>query len=237
MNVAIRSAQSSAVQPTVSPSPSGPPLIAAQLPQVFSVYQVAKVFNGRSFAVEIKDSEETVRLAGLDSPRAAEGDAPSQCFAIESTDHLRRFLTGKNVGLEPDLNQSDRDHHGRLLRFVRLTDGTDLNKLLISQGYAKEFSYNGYPHSRQKEYRDAQDQAIRAGRGLWSPGACSGDTLKPGPYVPFDLKLSGEIKPLGCSNFKTQVEAQRFYETHGGPYQDYFHLDGDRNGRPCEGLP
>lgn len=40
-----------------------------------------------------------------------------------------------------------------------------------------------------------------------------------------------------CSDFKTQVEAQMFYEKHGGPMEDIYRLDGDNDGIVCESLP
>lgn len=40
-----------------------------------------------------------------------------------------------------------------------------------------------------------------------------------------------------CSDFATQEEAQRFYESQGGPAKDPHDLDRDRDGIACEALP
>lgn len=40
-----------------------------------------------------------------------------------------------------------------------------------------------------------------------------------------------------CSDFATQEEAQRFYESQGGPAKDPHGLDRDKDGIACESLP
>ena len=40
-----------------------------------------------------------------------------------------------------------------------------------------------------------------------------------------------------CSDFSTQVEAQRFYVNAGGVSKDTNRLDGDQDGTACEELP
>lgn len=40
-----------------------------------------------------------------------------------------------------------------------------------------------------------------------------------------------------CSDFKTQPEAQAFFEKAGGPSNDTNRLDGDKDGIACESLP
>lgn len=39
-----------------------------------------------------------------------------------------------------------------------------------------------------------------------------------------------------CSDFKTQAQAQRFFERHN-PQRDPHRLDGDDDGLACESLP
>ena len=40
-----------------------------------------------------------------------------------------------------------------------------------------------------------------------------------------------------CDDFKTQRDAQIFYEDNGGPHSDPHMLDEDRDGIACETLP
>jgi len=41
---------------------------------------------------------------------------------------------------------------------------------------------------------------------------------------------------LDCSDFYSQWEAQEFFESEGGPWEDYHNLDRDGDGVACESL-
>jgi len=47
-------------------------------------------------------------------------------------------------------------------------------------------------------------------------------------------KKSGDYN---CSNFSTQRKAQELYEEMGGPLEDLYNLDQDKDGIACESLP
>lgn len=46
-----------------------------------------------------------------------------------------------------------------------------------------------------------------------------------------------EYGDKNCSDFATQEEAQIFFESQGGPQEDYHNLDKNRDGVACESLP
>jgi len=46
-----------------------------------------------------------------------------------------------------------------------------------------------------------------------------------------------EYGDYDCSDFYSQYEAQEFFESEGGPYEDYHNLDKDGDGVACESLP
>jgi micrococcal nuclease len=73
--------------------------------------------------------------------------------------------------LQSDPSQEDKDKYNRLLRYVFLEDGTNLNLLLISEGYAHEYTYD-VPYALQKEFQTAEKSARENEKGLWSPTAC-----------------------------------------------------------------
>lgn len=50
-----------------------------------------------------------------------------------------------------------------------------------------------------------------------------------------DSLPNGE-KDRDCSDFRTQREAQEFFEANGGPSKDSHNLDRDKDGRVCETL-
>ncbi len=42
---------------------------------------------------------------------------------------------------------------------------------------------------------------------------------------------------MDCSDFDSQYEAQDFFESEGGPDEDFHNLDRDGDGEVCETLP
>lgn len=56
------------------------------------------------------------------------------------------------------------------------------------------------------------------------------------PYETRSFLDSGEADK-DCSDFRTQHEAQAFFEANGGPTNDPHNLDRDSDGRVCESLP
>lgn len=47
----------------------------------------------------------------------------------------------------------------------------------------------------------------------------------------------GEYGDYDCSDFSSQWDAQAFFESEGGPDEDYHNLDRDGDGQACETLP
>jgi micrococcal nuclease len=74
---------------------------------------------------------------------------------------------------------TDRDRYNRLLRYVYLADGTDLNEALIQQGYG--FYYPYFPFSKASQFSADEQLAISAHRGLWT--ACKPTPTDDGGYT------------------------------------------------------
>ena len=56
-----------------------------------------------------------------------------------------------------------------------------------------------------------------------------GGSVPPSPTAPGSDK--------DCSDFSTQAQAQRYFESKGGPARDPDRLDSDHDGRACDSLP
>lgn len=77
---------------------------------------------------------------------------------------------------------------------------------------------------------------------LIGAGGCSSDstsnksnfTRDDDPKTERSYSTSGDYD---CSDFSTQEEAQEFFESEGGPGDDYHNLDRDGDGVVCETLP
>lgn len=138
-------------------------------------YEVVKVIDGDTIDVKSDGLVSRVRLIGIDTPETVDPRTVLQCFGKEASNKAAELLSGKNVLLEGDKSQGDKDRYGRLLRYVYLEDGTSFNLLMISEGFAYEYTYSS-PYRYQKEYKQAQLNAESAQKGLWSPFTCSGKT-------------------------------------------------------------
>lgn len=221
------------------PAPVG---FAKPLPTTYSVQYstVTKVTKGHEIYVTADGVIQPVRMVGLATPELAQGNLPSQCFALQAQAKTKSDLLGQPVSLLADPTQPDRDVQGRLLRYVYL-DGRDYSEQLVAEGYAREFSYHSTPHFFQKRYQQAEREAETAGRGFWAKDTCAGNTLKPGIFVqPNYFSAVSPRSPDGvvnCQSFLSQQEAQRFYEAHEGPFRDPYSLDPQRNGQACSSLP
>ena len=134
-------------------------------------HKVVKVVDGDTVDVEIKGKIERLRLIGIDTPETVDPRKEVQCFGIEASNKAKELLSGKFVTLENDETQSERDRYGRLLRYVFLPDGTHFNKLMISEGFAYEYTYDE-PYKYQAEFKQAQALAQSQNKGLWNPNMC-----------------------------------------------------------------
>lgn len=144
------------------------------------LYTVTRVVDGDTIKVDLNGKYETVRLIGIDTPETVEPRQSVQCFGEEATHKLSELLSKKKVILEGDHTQGDRDKYNRLLRYVFLDDRTLTNKTLIEQGYAYEYTYDT-PYKYQKDFKDAQENAIRNKKGLWAENACVTSSPPPSP--------------------------------------------------------
>ncbi len=136
-------------------------------------YKVTRVVDGDTLVVNINGVDEKVRLIGMNTPETVDPRKSVECFGKEASARMEQLADGKNVRLESDSTQSIRDIYGRLLDYVYLEDGQMLNRKMIAEGYAYEYTYMT-PYKYQKEFRDIQTLARVSARGLWSEDTCNG---------------------------------------------------------------
>jgi micrococcal nuclease len=141
-------------------------------------YKVSKVTDGDTIHVIIAGQDETVRLIGINTPETVDPRRAVECFGKEASDRMKELAKGQIVRLEYDDTQSLRDTYGRLLAYVYLEDGQMINRKMIAEGYAYEYTYMT-PYKYQKEFRQLQTLAQSAKRGLWAPSTCDGNKTFP----------------------------------------------------------
>src|SRR3989338_7120749 len=241
LGVLISRAVPKSVQQSVAESQSA--IVSESVPEISPAsplndaekyYPVVKVVDGDTIVADINGKNETVRLIGLDTPETVDPRKPVQCFGEEASKKAKEILTGKRVWIEMDASQGGRDKYGRLLAYVFLPDGTLFNKLIISEGYGHEYTYN-LPYKYQKGFRQAERDAREEKKGLWADFACASESERPNKSadtantentrVPYPVR-SSQIRNTGkyecaknvynCPSFKTQAEAQQIFDACGG---------------------
>lgn len=127
---------------------------------------VTQTIDGDTIEIELNGKTERVRMIGIDTPETHDPRKPVQCFGEAAATHTKQLLEGKNVRLEANPQDADRDKYRRLLRYVYLPDGTLINAKLIEDGYA--FAYTVFPHPKLDDFRAFESTARTANRGLWA---------------------------------------------------------------------
>lgn len=120
--------------------------------------KVTRVIDGDTFETE---TGEKVRLIGINAPEITD------IYGQEAKKYLADLIENKTVDLHSDNDSKDRDRYQRLLRYVFL-DGVDINKKMISDGFA--FAYLKYHFSKSEAYEQAQIQAKEINKGIWGDG-------------------------------------------------------------------
>lgn len=205
---------------------------------------VARVIDGDTF--ELQDGR-VVRLIGVDTPekhsspklrrdseRSGRSTAVIRALGEQASSYARSLVEEAAVELEFDPANAatgHRDRYGRTLAYVWvMRDGHRdfmVNRRLVEDGYAN--AYTQFPFRYSDEFVSLQRQAREQGRGLWGGSMTSGQTTSPG------VRHDPKGPDRDCSDFRTQREAQRFFEAAGPG--DPHRLDRDGDGIACEGLP
>lgn len=203
-------AEKAIVSPALIESSSTPVVLEGIKAQT---YNVTRVIDGDTIELA---SGEKVRYVGIDTPESVDPRKPVQCFGVEASKRNKELVEGKEVRLEKDI--SDRDHYGRLLRFVYVGD-VFINLELVKEGYAHAYDYPP-DISKSELFRAAEKEAREAGRGLW--GMCSGETPTPSSdgviEQPSGCSIKGNISStgekiyhmIGCGSYaKTSIDTAR----------------------------
>lgn len=124
---------------------------------------VVEIIDGDTFDVELTDGRvERIRPPQVDTPERDE------CGYTEATQALADLINGEAVVLRPTAHGPDRDPHGRLLRSA-VVHGDDVGAALIRAGVARWVPRYAHEDPQLAErYEQAEVEARRAERGLWS---------------------------------------------------------------------
>lgn len=122
---------------------------------------VTSVVQGDAIRVQVFGS---VRLLGIDAPRAGRGLAAGEPFGRQAQERLATIVGHRWVRLE--FEPGRRAEVGRHAAYVLLEDGTFVNAVLVREGLARVTGRGASP--RATELGQAEDEARTARRGIWS---------------------------------------------------------------------
>ncbi len=129
-------------------------------------YKVVKVYDGDTIEVDMLGNLEKIRMIGVNTPETHDPRKPVECFGQAASDYTHTQLDGKNVRLEADPINQNRDRYDRLLRYVYLEDGTLYNAKLIEEGYG--FALLAFPFTKTDQFAQLEKQAREQSKGLWA---------------------------------------------------------------------
>jgi micrococcal nuclease len=142
----------------VDSAPAGPELLEE------GIHEVRRVVDGDTLLLE---SGARVRLQGIDTPETVREGFAVEAWGPQASRFTKQFVerAGQRIRLTFGLERKDR--HDRFLAFAWDGD-VMLNEELVRAGLARarlDYRYSGVMKRRLAK---AEDEARRAGRGMWS---------------------------------------------------------------------
>lgn len=195
-------------KPKVESGVVGESLLANEEIRKSPTYQVLRVADGDTIHINYNGKDEKVRFIGLDTPETKDPRKPIQCFGREATAKMTEFAENKNVRLEFDKTQGERDKYGRILAFVYSEDNKNLAYEMIRQGYGNEYTYNSNPYKYQNEFKEAARKAREENKGLWAENTCAGNATKPADSTAPKLQPAPAYNPAPAPRPRTAPAPQ-----------------------------
>ncbi|KUG14134.1 endonucleasenuclease-like [hydrocarbon metagenome] len=157
-------------------------------PVISSSVRVVRIVDGDTIRVAFPDgSQETVRILGIDTPETTvDGNDPGKfddasdarllaLWGEEAAQYTVERLDDRDITIMSDRAAGTRDRYGRILAYITLPDGSDFGEDLVEQGLARVYTPESF--ARKDRYLSMQQQAMHAGRGIWSGHAPAAELL------------------------------------------------------------
>ncbi|MEN1681923.1 MAG: thermonuclease family protein [Planctomycetota bacterium] len=129
------------------------------------VHRVRYVVDGDTLVLE---SGARVRLQGVDTPEVAHHGRPAEPLGGEASRFAESFVQRSDRRVRLSFSVERRDHYGRFLAFVWHGDAM-LNEELVRNGLARARPDYRFSGRMRKRLLAAQEAAVEAEVGLWSP--------------------------------------------------------------------
>jgi len=134
-----------------------------------TLYNVTEVMDGDTIRVGVDRRIVTVRLLGINTPETVDPRRGVECFGPDASKETKELLSHQKVFLKLNPKREVLDKYGRYLAYVYRADGLFINEKLLTDGYAREYTY-GTPYSFVAKFKSLEKKARTEKRGLW--GKC-----------------------------------------------------------------
>ena len=141
--------------------------------------QVEHIIDGDTIIITLPNgTTDTLRFLGIDCPEIqTDHNHPREYGTITDLDCLSSFariardkidhlLNTSTIVIEFDNDAGLKDTYDRWLGYVYLLNGTDLNALLVKQGYARVFTLESF--YKKEAYLSFEEHAMENHLGIWS---------------------------------------------------------------------
>jgi micrococcal nuclease len=131
-------------------------------------FTVVNVVDGDTIDINIPDGKydhTRIRLWGVDTPETKDPKFDIMYFGPEAAEFTEKLCLEKQVTVYLDKGNNTRCKYGRLLAYVKLPDGSILNEVLLSGGFA--YADTRFEHSRLEKYIQLEKKAQEQKKGLW----------------------------------------------------------------------
>ena len=129
-------------------------------------FKCTRVTDGDTITVTQNGFKSKIRLVGIDAPeKSRKKHEPGQPFSQNSTKFLAGMVLNKNV----EIKNYGTDRYGRTLGVV-YADGKNVNLEMVKAGLAEVYRGKPAPGFDNRPYQNAEDEARRVGKGMWSLG-------------------------------------------------------------------
>jgi|GEM_PF-534615 len=130
--------------------------------------KVVHIADGDTFTLLAGRRRQRIRLASIDAPETAKGQArPGQSAARAAARALADLVAGKTL----TLRCFELDHYGRHVCDVPLDGGSTANERLVAAGLAWANMQGHGKYMRDPAMPALQARARRAGKGIWREAA------------------------------------------------------------------
>jgi micrococcal nuclease len=127
--------------------------------------RVERIYDGDSLLVSQGTLRFKIRMVGIDAPETGGGRQKGQPFSREASEFLSKRVADRSVSL----TAYGMDSYNRILAEV-FAGQINVNLELVSAGLAEVYPGRTPPGFDKTPYLQAQEQARRSLRGIWSLG-------------------------------------------------------------------